>query len=48
MGAVQRALGFFVGTIAVYTGLKGLDSLLYDFDERCDFVNTVFMQRTPA
>ena len=37
MGAVQRALGFFVGTFAVYSGLKGLDSLLYDFDERCDF-----------
>jgi hypothetical protein len=34
MGAVQRFLGVMVGSVAVFSGLKSLDGLLYRFDEK--------------
>jgi hypothetical protein len=34
MGAVNRFVGFGVGSVAIYFALKSLDNFLYIFDER--------------
>lgn len=34
MGAVNRFVGFGVGSVAMYFALKSLDNFLYIFDER--------------